>query len=82
MSTGAGADKIELELTKDGYAAFLVRRAADGSISWRHDPPEGGQDVFVTVELRPNELAMKSWSGWRVIADPVSGAETRRYFTK
>jgi hypothetical protein len=76
------ADRIELELTTDGYVASVVRRAPDGSATWRLSPPEDGQDAFVKVELRPDELVVISWSGWRVATDPVSGAETQRDFTK
>ncbi len=76
------ADRIELELTTNGYVASVVRRAPDGSATWRLNPPEDGQDAFVKVELRPDELVVISWSGWRVATDPVSGAETQRDFTK
>jgi hypothetical protein len=45
-------------------------------------PPEGGEDVFVSVELRPDEETIASWSGWRVVVDAVTGVESRRDFTK
>ena len=51
-------DKIELQQTTDGYVASLVRRAPDGSLSWRLNPPEEGQRAFVKVELHPSELVV------------------------
>ena len=82
MTDATGADRLEVDLTTDGYVAALLRRAPDGSVRWQHLPPEGAEDAFVSVELRPDELAMTSWSGWRVRIDPLSGLETQRDYTK
>ena len=76
------AATIALELTSDGYVAAVSRSAADGTVFWRLVPPGGAQDAFVAVQVRPDELVLKSWTGWRVTADPTSGVETGRTFTK
>lgn len=77
-----GADRIELELTSDGYVGSVARIASDGSVPWRLKPHEVGQDAFVRVEVRPRELVVTSWWGWQIVTDLASGAETRRRFTK
>jgi hypothetical protein len=60
----------------------VARIASDGSVPWRLKPHEVGQDAFVRVEVRPRELVVTSWSGWQIVTDLASGAETRRRFTK
>lgn len=82
MTDAPDVDRLEVDLTTDGYAAAVLRRAPDGSVRWAAHPPEGGEDVFVSVELRPDEVTVTSWSGWRVVLDAVTGAESRRDFTK
>jgi hypothetical protein len=82
VTDATGTDRLEVDLATDGFAAAVLHRAPDGSVRWQHLPPEGAQDAFVSVELRAGEVAMTSWSGWRVLVDPVSGVVTKRDFTK
>lgn len=82
MQGDAAIGTITLALTGDGYVGGLSRKAADGALAWRLDPPDGPGDAFVSVEVHPGELILASWSGWRVTVDPVSGTERGRVFTK
>lgn len=82
MTNAHAGSRIEMELTADGYVEAVSRRTVDGSTVWRIDPPDGGQDAFVAVELNPAQIVLTSWSGWRIRANLVTGSEADRSFTK
>jgi hypothetical protein len=75
-------DKLEFTMTSEGYVASVQRRSADGTLTWRLDPPDAGQDAFVRLELHASELVLTSWSGWRITTDVLSGVVAQRRFVK
>ncbi|MFC5042258.1 hypothetical protein [Ornithinimicrobium kibberense] len=52
MTDAERADKIELELTNEGYVASVQRVSADGTLSWRLNPRGGWRG-----RLRPARAA-------------------------
>lgn len=79
LSSGAS---LELVPGRDGYASAVVRRSADGSVTWQALPSEGEQDAWVAVQLSGDILRCSSWSCWLVGIDASTGAVIDRHFTK
>lgn len=69
-----------------GHAAVknLVGVGPDARVSWRAELPETGEsDAFVSIELTEDGLiAASTWSGYRVLISPNTGALIGQEFTK
>ena len=69
-----------------GHAAVrnLVQVGCDAQVFWRAELPTTGEsDAFVSIELAENGLiAASTWSGYRVVISPDTGASISQEFTK
>jgi len=61
----------------------LIRMRPDGSIIWHAELPQAtANDAYVDIELTGGSLLAWSWSGYRVVIDPVSGKIIQKTFIK
>ncbi len=62
----------------------LVGLASDATIRWRAElPAAGGSDAFVSIEVGQDGLiGASTWSGYRVLVSPDTGAILHQEFTK
>ncbi len=62
----------------------LVGVGSDAHVSWRAPLPTTGEsDAYVSIELAEDGLiAASTWSGYRVLISPDTGALVRQDFTK
>jgi hypothetical protein len=62
----------------------LVGVGSDAEVAWRAELPATGEsDAFVSIELAEEGLiAASTWSGYRVLISPDTGATIRQEFTK
>jgi hypothetical protein len=78
----ADGARVQLVPADSDYAAAIVRREPDGSVTWRVLPPEGPQDAWVRVRLSGDEVVANSWSCWLVHVEILTGAVIQRVFTE
>lgn len=82
----SGASAVVLLDPPAGHVAVrnLVGVASDASVSWRAELPTSGEsDAFVSIEVGQDGLISAStWSGFRVLVSPDTGAVLRQEFTK
>ena len=82
----SGASAIVLLDPPPGHetARNLVGVGSDAHVSWRAELPMTGEsDAFVSIELAEDGLiAASTWSGYRVLISPDTGALVGQEFTK
>jgi len=66
-----------------GPCRNLVRIQADGQIVWRAElPSSSNTEAYVAVDIDGGLLVAKSWTGYRVILDELTGKIRESNYTK
>lgn len=86
IALSSGTAAVVLLDPPAGHAAVgnLLGVGSDAHVSWRAELPTTGQsDAFVSIELTEDGLiAASTWSGYRVLISPDTGAVIGQEFTK